>query len=164
VQAEYGFQWINHAVGIAPAGFVFNPKLTSPQDYMFSGGYVQVAYTLTGENRAYDKRFGTLDRTYFKNGPYTNAWFVRNDDGDLDVGWGAWEVAARYSYVNLNDGAGLDRIQGGVLNGLSLGLNWYLNANLKCNFDWIYDRRSELAPGTFGGYTSGYGMRVQFEF
>ena len=29
---------------------------------MFNGGYIQVAYTLTGENRAYDKRLGTLAR------------------------------------------------------------------------------------------------------
>ena len=42
-----------------------NPALTPPQNYMFNGGYVQVAYTLTGENRAYDKRIGTLAREYF---------------------------------------------------------------------------------------------------
>ena len=34
---------------------------------MFNGGYVQLAYTLTGENRAYDKRGGTLARYYFGN-------------------------------------------------------------------------------------------------
>ena len=53
-------------------GFV---PFSSPQNYVFNGGYLQVAYTLTGENRAYDKRLGTLAREYFgKEGPYTNAW------------------------------------------------------------------------------------------
>jgi phosphate-selective porin OprO/OprP len=164
LQGEYGAQYLQRAVGVAPAGFTFNPKITPPQDYVFTGGYVQLAYTLTGENRAYDKRFGTLDRTYFRGGPYTNAWLVRDEDGHLDAGWGAWEVAGRYSYVCLNDGHGLNRIQGGTLNGVSLGLNWYLNANLKTMFDWVYDQRADTPKGTNEGYTSGFGMRVQFEF
>ena len=166
VQAEYGWNWINNATGVVQnstaTGFV---PLASPQNYMFNGGYIQLAYTLTGENRAYDKRLGTLAREYFgKQGPYENAWIVRDAAGSLVWGRGAWEIAARYSYVNLNSGSGLNRIQGGVMDGLTLGLNWYLNTNLNVMFDWAYNDRFDLPAGTIPGYTSGFGARVQFQF
>ena len=75
-----------------------------------------MAYTLTGENRGYDKKIGTLARYYYgPNGPYTNAWFVRDENGRLNLGTGAWEIAVRYGYVDLNSGTGLNRIQGGRL-------------------------------------------------
>ena len=82
----------------------------------------------------------------------------------MHCGWGAWEIAARYSYIDLNDGAGLNRIQGGILNGFSLALNWYANTNLNVMCDWNYDERTDLAPGTFSGFTSGFGIEVQFQF
>jgi phosphate-selective porin OprO/OprP len=164
-QAEYGFNWIDGAVGFAPSGYTLNPKLTSPQNYVFSGGYVQVAYTLTGENRAYDRRYGTLARDYLgKTGPFSPFWFVRDENGRLSWGPGAWEVAARYSYVNLNDGSGSSRIGGGVMDGWSVALNWYLNTNTTLMFDYVYNQRSDLPKGVFPGNTSGYGMRLQFQF
>ena len=134
-QAEYGWNWINNATGVVQnatsTGFVALPG--GPQNYMFNGGYIQVAYTLTGENRAYDKRIGTLAREYFGKQGLQNAWIVRDEDGSLCWGRGAWEVAARYSYVDLNSGIGPDRIQGGIMDGVTLGLNWYLNNNLNCH-------------------------------
>ena len=66
--------------------------------------------------------------------------------------------------MNLNDGTEANRIQGGVLNGVTVGLNWYLNSNLKVQFDWAYDQRSQCPAGTAEGYTSGFGTRVQFQF
>ena len=164
-QAEYGWNFLNGAFGVAPTGTTLHPPITPPQDYVFNGGYLQIAYTLTGENRAYDRRVGTLAREYYgKSGPFSNAWLIRDDEGHLHCGHGAWEVAARYTYVNLNDGVGLNRIQGGVLNGLTLALNWYANTNLNVMCDWAYDQRTDLAPGTFSGFTSGWGIEVQFQF
>jgi len=165
LQAEYGWNFLNGAFGVAPTGTTLNPPIVPPQNYVFSGGYVQMAYTLTGENRAYDRRVGTLAREYYgKSGPYSNASLIRDDEGYVHCGCGAWEIAARYSYVDLNDGAGLNRIQGGLLNGVSVALNWYANTNFNVMFDWIYDQRTDLAPGTFSGFTSGYGIEVQFQF
>jgi phosphate-selective porin OprO/OprP len=164
-QAEYGWNWIDNAIGFAPSGSTLNPALASPQNYMFNGGYVQLAYTLTGENRAYDKRIGTLDRYYYgQKGPFSPAWLVRDENGNLCCGPGAWEIACRYSYVNLNDGTGLNRIAGGTMDGLSVALNWYLNNNLSVMFDWVYNHRYDLAAGVIPGYTQGYGMRVQLSF
>ena len=165
VQAEYGWNFVNGAVGANPTGLTFNPAITPGQNYIFSGGYVQLAYTLTGENRGYDKKIGTLARYYYgPNGPYTNAWFVRDENGHLSLGTGAWEIAARYSYVDLNSGTGLNRIQGGRLDGLSLALNWYLNRNMNLMIDWVSDRRSDVPPGAFAGYINGFGTELQIQF
>lgn len=46
-------------------------------------------------------------------------------------GHGTWEIAARYSYLNLNDGP----IDGGRINDVTLGLNWYLNQYTKMQFN-----------------------------
>jgi phosphate-selective porin OprO/OprP len=164
LQAEYGWNWLDGAFGVAPSGRTLNPAITPNQDYMFSGGYVQLAYTLTGENRGYDRARGTLARPYFNGGPFTPAWLVRGEDGNLNWGLGAWEVAFRYSYIDLNDGHGLNRIQGGRMDGLSAALNWYMNANLTCMFDYVYNRRYDLPVGTIPGHTNGFGMRVQLSF
>ena len=75
-----------------------------------------------------------------------------------------WEIAARYSYVNLNDGSGLNRIAGGRLDGFTLALNWYLNRNMNLMIDWVSDRRSDVSPGTFPGYTNGFGTELQIQF
>jgi phosphate-selective porin OprO/OprP len=172
-QAEYGWNFLNGAVGANP-GLTppfFHPAITPTQNYTFSGGYLQVAYTLTGENRSYDRRLGTLDRYYYgKAGPYSNAWLVRDENGNLSCGYGAWEIAARYSYVNLNDGTGLNRIQGGILNGVSLALNWYANQNFNVMLDWVYDQRDDTPTGTTlatsspAGWVSGVGIEAQFQF
>jgi phosphate-selective porin OprO and OprP len=165
VQAEFGWNWLDNAVGIAPTGITFHPALIPPQNYVFGGGYIQLAYTLTGENRAYDRRIGTLAREYFgKRGPYSNARIGRDGNGNLIGSWGAWEIAARFSYVNLNNGSGPNRIQGGDMDGVTLGLNWYLNNNMNVMFDWAYDNRNNVPVGTVPGSTSGFGARVQFTF
>ncbi len=164
-QAEYGFNWVNNATGFL-LGPTFYP-LPSPQDYMFHGGYLQLAYTLTGESRGpgYDRGIGALGRYYLgSQGPFNNAWLTRDADGHLISNWGAWEIAARYSYVNLNDGSGSSRIQGGAMDGLSLALNWYLNSNMTVMIDWVYNDRYDLPADSFAGYTNGFGIEAQFQF
>ena len=164
-QAEYGWNFLNDAQIT-----VGTPKPIS--SYMFNGGYLQVAYTLTGENRAYDKKTGGFSRYYFgSHGPYENAFIVRDENGHLCSGWGAWEIACRYSYVDLNSGTGAAFINGGLMQGVSVGLNWYLNTNLTVNTEWVYNDRYNLPgngtnPGvtTVVGSTSGFGTRVQLSF
>ncbi len=179
LQAEYGWNCVNNVTGVfnpyaaSPSGY-FAP-LATPQAYVFSGGYLQVAYSLTGEARGYDRGVGSLARSYFgKTGPFRNACWVRDEDGNLISSWGAWEIASRISYVNLNNGTGLTAVRGGEMQGFGLALNWYLNSNLTINFDWNYDERynlpvSSAAPNdptksSIPGSTSGFGTRVQFQF
>jgi phosphate-selective porin OprO and OprP len=167
-QAEYGWNFVDHAYGVNPSGSTgstLNPAFATAQNYTFSGGYMQVAYTLTGETRAYDRRLGTLAREYFgKRGPYDRFWITRDADGNICSSWGAWEVACRYSYVDLNDGTGLYRIQGGEMQGVTVALNWYLNNNLNLMFDWVHDRRYDLPAGCNSGVVNGFGTEVQFQF
>jgi phosphate-selective porin OprO/OprP len=165
LQAEYGWNFLDNAQIT-----VGTPKPIA--NYIFDGGYLQAAYTLTGENRAYDKKGGGLSRYYFGGqGPYENAFLVRDADGNLCSGHGAVELACRYSYVNLNDGTGAAFVNGGIMQGVSVGLNWYLNANLTVNTEWVYDFRYDLPgnganPGatTVVGDTSAFGTRVQLSF
>jgi phosphate-selective porin OprO/OprP len=128
----------------------------------FQSAYVYVTYFLTGDNRRYDKRLGRLDRVR----PNENFFMVRNEDGRLSWGRGAWEVAARYDWIDLSDSG----IKGGQLNNYTLGLNWYLNPNLK--FQWNWTVADRLVPFTGEGGGAGgpsglmhaVGMRVQWEF
>lgn len=174
VQADYGWTYLNNVRGIAPTGgvpghpaVVYNPAIVPDQNDVFSGGYVQVSYILTGESRGpdYDKRQGGMGRYYLgTDGPFHPFYLVRGENGNVESGWGAWEIAARYSYVNLNDGQGLDRIQGGVMNGTSVALNWFLNLNMELQFDIAYDQRSDVPTGVIPGQTTGFGMRLFIEF
>jgi phosphate-selective porin OprO/OprP len=167
VQGEFGANFIQDGRGtLAGAGatttFVPFPKI---QGYTFTGGYLQLAYTLTGENRSYDKRLGRLDSYYFgRQGNYNNFWFVRDEDGRLNWNLGAWEIAARYSHTNLNSGNGGNRIQGGIMEGVTVGLNWYMNDNMKLQFEYVLDDRHDLPVGSFPGSTHGFGMRMQFMY
>lgn len=70
------------------------------------GEYVEAGWALTGERRGYSTRYGTVGGIS-PNNPITVG------------GYGAWELAARWSATDLSNGGG-DR--GRVL---SAGLNWY---------------------------------------
>ena len=54
-----------------------------------------------------------------------------------DGGWGAWQVVARYAELNVDDGAfpnfANPATSARAAHAWSLGLNWYLNSNLRVN-------------------------------
>ena len=162
LQAEYGWNFLNNA----------NLTGRPVENYQFNGGYVQLSYILTGEYRRYDKKYGTLSRYYLGgDGPYENAFLVRDADGNFCCGHGAWELAFRYSYVDLNSDLGsAGPIKGGIANGVSVALNWYLNTNLSVMTDWVYDYRydaNSTANPTVAipnGSTNGFGTEVQLTF
>ncbi len=105
----------------------------------YSGGYVEVQYFLTGEHRAYIRQSGLYDRIV----PRQNAFWLKGEDGKPNThGWGAWQVGLRYNYLNLNDKG----INGGVLNDITLGLNWFLHPNAKLQFNYY--------PGTEEAHTN----------
>jgi len=47
---------------------------------------------------------------------------------------GSWELALRYSYVDMNNGD----VLGGSQKDVTLGLNWYLNSNVRCMYNQVY--------------------------
>ena len=106
-------------------------------DAAFFGYYVVVSVAITGEHRAYSRSAassqGITPKRSFGAG-----------------GVGAWEIATRYSCLDLDDAG----IAGGTLRDITLGLNWYLNPNtrLMCNY--------VIAEHSLRGYTS----ILQFRF
>jgi len=89
----------------------------------FSGGYAQASWVLTGESRSYsakDGKFGTIQ--------LANAFNPRNGD------WGAVEMAARYSTIDVTD----QDISGGKMDNYTLGANWYLNNNMRLMANYIF--------------------------
>jgi len=108
----------------------------------FWGASVQASYFLTGEHRPYKKSDGVFDR-------------VRPlEPVGKDGGVGAWEVAARFSYLNLND----DKIRGGRLRDFTFGLNWYLNPSVRTMWNYI------LANPSGAGDMSAFMWRFQIAF
>jgi phosphate-selective porin OprO/OprP len=119
----------------------------------FSGAYVQVGYFLTGESHGYDR----VNKRWGRTKPFEPFFRVRTEDG-VCWGKGAWEVAARYSYIDLNSGA----TQGGRMDDTTLALSWYLNAFSRLEFNYIHstlDRGGiEDAPADI------YEMRFWWDF
>lgn len=120
----------------------------------FSGAYGQASYVLTGESRKYSSSAGAYGGVSPKD-PFL--WGTG--------GWGAWEVAGRYSYVDLND-FDLPAVRGGKLSNITLGLNWYPNSNTRFMFNWIHgkvDKADALARDVGASYDV-YAFRSQFAF
>jgi len=126
-------------------------RLAQP-DLHFKGGYVQAGYILTGEKRKYNASSGSLGGVNPAN-PFF--W-------DMTGGTGAWEIAARYSYVDLNDKA----VFGGKQENVTVGLNWYLNENMRMMFNWIHGtvQKTNLAGIDRGAKYDAFAMRTQFAF
>ena len=108
----------------------------------FGGWYVEGGWMLTGERRAYNASTAAFD------GPTVAHPFSLRDDG-----WGAWELAARYSDADLNSDAGAlgtapskDSIRGGDQQIWSVGLNWYPNQVFRVMFDVDHVEIDRLSP------------------
>lgn len=99
--------------------------------YRFKGYYGQVAYNLTGEVRAYDGTGGV-----FKGIEPLRPFNPQTSD------FGAVEVAARYSVVDLNSHQ-VNKF--GKMKVATAAVNWYLNKNIKTAFDYSVSRTDSFA-------------------
>jgi phosphate-selective porin OprO/OprP len=100
-----------------------------PVSTTFNGGYVAAIYSLTGETRPLEKRLGGYGAIIPKE---------KVSEGGI----GAWEVALRHSYLDLNDAD----IQGGRLDSNTLGLNWYPEPELKLMLNYIRHQTDSKSP------------------
>jgi phosphate-selective porin OprO and OprP len=149
VQAEYfGSNNTNAQPLVGPGGF---------GDVYTNGYYIETLYFLTGEHRAYDHERGAFGRVV----PLENWFLVRTDEG-ICHGWGAWQIGARYSKLDLNNSG----INGGVIQDVTLGLNWFWNPNMKWQFNYVVqDRVAPTSVGTVGnGTINGFGVRFAHDF
>jgi phosphate-selective porin OprO/OprP len=92
-------------------------------DLNFWGANVQASFFLTGEHRDYILGQGRFNRVT----PRTR---FNPKMGD----WGAWQVAARFAYVDLND----SMVRGGELWSMTAGLNWYPYPNARVMFNYVH--------------------------
>ena len=105
-------EWIQ--VGIEP---------DSGSDVTLWGAYLQAGWLLTGERRYYGRASGVFGRIVPRQ-PFS--WRERQ--------WGAFEIAARFSFLDLDDGT----VRGGTQWDTTLGLNWYLRSNLRVTLNWVH--------------------------
>ncbi|MDB5619265.1 porin [Tardiphaga sp.] len=126
-------------------------RMNGLPDAHFNGGYAQASYVLTGEKRKYNPVTGSYGGVNPANPAH---WQSGN--------YGAWEIAARYSQMNLNDLL----VRGGELKNTTVGLNWYVNSNVRFMFDWVHGQvdKATAANLDIGAHYDVYSMRTQVAF
>jgi phosphate-selective porin OprO/OprP len=133
------------------AANVTNPK--------FSGWYVEGGWVLTGEARKYNPANFAFDAPAITN-PF-----------DPKAGkWGAWELAARYSVLDLNHHeyatVAADRVRGGLQEIATVGVNWFPNSVTKFSLDYLdvdVDRRDATGVQIGQSYKA-VNLRSQYAF
>ena len=132
----------------------------------FSGWYVEGSWIITGETKAYSPAAINNEVGGF-NAPVPSRPFSLSGDS-----WGAFELVARYSNTDLNwhtNQAASTSQLAGVLGGqeqvIALGLNWYLNRNVRIMIDdnIIKVKKGTAAiPNRDGQDINVIGVRLQF--
>ncbi len=131
VQAEYIRSAVSSAAGGGP---------------VFDGWYAFASYWITGECRKYAKGNFAGRITPCRE-------FLEKDC----CGSGGWEVAVRYSTLDLND----SNIQGGKMSDITLGVNWHLHPNARVMFNYVRSRiDDDVATGQD---LNTFAIRVQFD-
>jgi phosphate-selective porin OprO/OprP len=94
-------------------------RLAGLKEPKFSAGYLMASWFITGEHRPYAMESAEFDRV-----------IPKSKDG-------AWELAFRWSKIDLNDPTDGVAIAGGSAVNYTLGLNWYINSNFKWMINWV---------------------------
>jgi len=139
----------NAATGLPPFGA---PSLK------FEGGYAEASFILTGETRKYNPAAASYLGVVPEH-PFSLA----------GGGWGAWEIAGRFSTIDLTDQlATASGIAGGRQTIYTAGLNWYVNRNARFLFDYLHGNiAKQVSPtniGDAGAKFDAFAMRTQVAF
>jgi len=138
------FAWIHGPLSFQSEYVLDSVDTQQGGDANISAWYAFVSYFLTGESRFYDLGSATFDRPKVKK-------------NFREGGPGAWEVAARYSSIDLEDNIA----HGGKQDDITLGLNWYFNPNTKLMFNYI---RALVDHDNYDGNLDLFQMRAQIDF
>ncbi len=87
-------------------------------DLDFDAWYAQAGYFLTGESR------------HYKKGKFAG---IKPNAIVGEGGIGAWELALRYSTINLTDGD----IAGGEADAMTVGVNWFATPSLRFSANYV---------------------------
>jgi len=113
---------------------------------IYPGAYFQCGYFLTGESCLYLKQAGVLDYNVV---PYSDFFGIGRRKWGFG-GFGAWEVAFRWSWMDLSGSNILPDNQlsasagpppapnPGVVNETTLALNWWWNRFTRMQLNWIH--------------------------
>jgi phosphate-selective porin OprO/OprP len=154
-QSEFIFQTIN--------------QLNSPVVFQ-PAAYVQCGYMLTGESIDYLNEAGVFDYNVVPFAPLLGT----GRRGHMR-GWGAWEIAARWTYLDLSGvnirpsnilPAPQDTLppspNAGVLNETTVGINWWWNRFTRVQLNWIHSMPNYIGQGS--APFDIVGTRFQIEF
>lgn len=127
---------------------------------LFHAGYIYGSWFLTGESRSYSPTsvLGRFREGIFQRITPRTAVFDRTQ-GSGWTGGGAWEVAVRWSYIDLN-AAG---VQGGHLEEMTYGVNWFFNRYTKMQFNYVRPNL-EQDPSLARTAADFFSVRMQFEY
>lgn len=135
-----------------------NPAVGA-SDPSFNGWYVEGSWVLTGERRKYNTGTAAFDA------PAVDKAFDPSNGQ-----WGAWELAARYSTIDLNYAENsliaADRVRGGQQDIWTVGINWFPNPAVKFMLDYynVSVARRNAAGAAIGQDYRAVNLRSQIAF
>lgn len=170
--AQYEAQYFPNAFanGLPNAAGALPSGVRPLGNLYFDGCFFEVLCFLT---RGDHHRINKTNPSYARVVPVESFYLFHDPcTGNCGRGLGAWEVGVRYDFVRAQfdgfseekDGKVQPERKGGHLHSLTLGLNWYLNANAKMMLNYGY------TTGFFGtterrnGDFHALGARCQFDF
>lgn len=115
--------WVEGAFSVQAEYILTELERESESALTFSGWYATASWFLTGESRDYKFKKGAFGRIK----PYSAS--------------GAWEIALRYSSLDLND----QDITGGSSNISTIGINWYINDRMRTMLNYAIVENDEFA-------------------
>jgi phosphate-selective porin OprO/OprP len=147
---EFGANWRNLYLQAERFRYGVERRDHALEDPGFDGYYVQGSWVITGESRRYNMASGSFQA------PRPSAPFSASG------GPGSWELAWRYSHMDLDDDTGLaglaaapGAVRGGIQDIRSIGLNWAINSNLKLMLDYMRVEVERLNPAAAGALPFG---------
>ena len=123
-----------------------NREFTANPDVDFSGYYLQGSWYLTGETMNYKVQDGVFGKPSPKS-------IVGKG------GIGAWQLAVRFSSIDLNDGD----ISGGEEQNFTAGLNWYATPDIRFAANYVNVLSVDGGPAA-GDEPSIFQLMTQVEF
>ena len=116
-------------------------------DFRFAGYYIQSSLFLTQDHRPYLSEQGIF------GGVLPSQPFHPSKSG-----WGAWEAAVRYSFLDLKDKDQAGATVGNEIWNLTAALNWYWTPNLRLQLDFIHGDLKDVGAADMAS------TRLQLEF
>jgi phosphate-selective porin OprO/OprP len=148
------------AKGVTPLGNVY-----------FDGCHFEALYFLT---RGDHHRIVANNPGFARVRPVENFYLVRrHDEEGAGCGLGAWEIGIAYDHVNAENAVLTQQDDGGRLDSITLGLNWYLNPNARIQWNYVFTSgffggAADAAGNHFGPLVDGsfqsLGMRFHYDF